>query len=122
METLPDDDPALEADVERWRASLPPWDEPPIISMCLDESDDAADPAPDPLPLTDAGRTLLDAALARPVLDRAIIAEVLHETLPPPPGFVPVTEEELIAELNRRREEGERDPSSCIPWEQVRDR
>jgi putative addiction module component (TIGR02574 family) len=58
--------------------------------------------------------------LAASTLDRAIIAQELLAG--PPPGWVEVTEEEMHAELQRRLEECERDPSCCIPWEQVRDR
>src|SRR5438105_3937250 len=113
LQTVPSDDPALEAEIERWRATLPT--EKPVISMRLsgtDEADEVDDYIPEPL--SNAGRSLLDAALARPTLDRAIIAEELLASTGPPPGWVEVTEEEMHAELQRRIDESDRDSSCCI--------
>jgi putative addiction module component (TIGR02574 family) len=118
LETVPNNDPALEAEIERWRAMLP--DEKPVISMRLGDSGDDPDDFV-PTPLSDAAQPILETALAASTLDRAIIAEELLASTGPPPGWVEVTEEEMHAELRRRIEECERDPSACIPWEQVRD-
>ena len=119
LETVPDNDPALEAEIERWRATLP--DEgPPVNSMRLndtDESDELDDYVPQPL--NDAGRAILDEALAASTLDRAIIADELLGSTGPPPGWVQVTEEEMHAELQRRVEESERNPHDCISWEEL---
>jgi len=117
FETVPENDPTLEAEIERWRATLP--EEKPVISMRLGDSDDTDDFVP--TPLTFAGRSFLDAALATSTLDRAIIAEELLASVGPPPGWVEVSDEEMHAELQRRIDECERHPSACIPWEQVRD-
>jgi putative addiction module component (TIGR02574 family) len=65
-------------------------------------------------------KAIFDAALALPETERALLAELLEESLPPPPEFEEVTEEEFLAELERRRAEYERDPSIGIPLSELR--
>lgn len=64
-------------------------------------------------------RAVLDAALGLSEADRAIIAETLLGTLSPDGGEL--TDDELAAELDRRYEEVLNDPSSTIPWSELRD-
>jgi putative addiction module component (TIGR02574 family) len=63
-------------------------------------------------------QAILDAALALPEAERALLVERLLETLSPEGEAL--TDDELFAELERRREEYERDPSIGIPWEEVK--
>jgi hypothetical protein len=79
-------------------------------------------------------KQVLEAAFALGKRDRLKLREQLNINLDPKPvngeeefdDDGPVlstdymTEEEFVAELNRRAEEAERDPSVCIPWEVVR--
>lgn len=66
---------------------------------------------------------LLAAALKLPPDEREALAERLWASLDPPgTGIDEMTDEELKAELDRRAEEAERDPSVMIPWEEVRKR
>jgi putative addiction module component (TIGR02574 family) len=69
--------------------------------------------------MSETAQAILAAALSLPDLEREEVAEHLLESLPPPDGYEEVTEEEFFAELERRREEAERDPSVLIPWEEV---
>jgi putative addiction module component (TIGR02574 family) len=57
-------------------------------------------------------KAVFDAALALPETERALLAETLLETLPSPSDEL--TDDELFAELERRRAEFEQDPSSAI--------
>jgi putative addiction module component (TIGR02574 family) len=116
LETVPENDADLEAEIERWEATLP--DEKPVISMRLGDTEEEENYVP--TPLSDAGRALLSAALATSALDRAIISRELFGSAPPP-GWVEVTDEEMYAELQRRIEESERNPDDCISWEILRD-
>jgi putative addiction module component (TIGR02574 family) len=64
-------------------------------------------------------QAILDAALALPEVERALLVERLLETLSPEPDQR--TEEELAAELDRRFAEFQQDPSVAIPWSKVKD-
>lgn len=57
---------------------------------------------------------LLSQALQLPEADRARIAERLLSTLSP--DARELSEAELEAELDRRLEEYERDPTTAVPW------
>lgn len=65
-------------------------------------------------------RAVLDSALALSEADRAEVARELLSSLSP--EWDEVTEDELVAELDRRREEALRDPDATIPWSEVRRR
>lgn len=66
---------------------------------------------------------LLAAALQLPPDQRQHLADQLLDSLDPPnTGIDEMTEEEFEAELNRRYEESLRDPSVCVPWEEVKRR
>jgi putative addiction module component (TIGR02574 family) len=58
-------------------------------------------------------KAVFEAALALPETERALLAETLLDTLPSPPDEL--TDDELFTELQRRRAEFEKDPSSAIP-------
>jgi putative addiction module component (TIGR02574 family) len=64
------------------------------------------------------GQQVLEAALALPENDRAMIAEALLQTLPPDPSDG--DEEELASELDRRLEEALSDPTATIPWSELK--
>jgi putative addiction module component (TIGR02574 family) len=64
-------------------------------------------------------QAILDAALALPEADRAMIAERLFESLPAD-DVDRMSDEELEAELERRAEEHAKDPSVAIPWSEFR--
>jgi putative addiction module component (TIGR02574 family) len=63
---------------------------------------------------------LLKAALLLSPEERQELYECLEESLDAPDLHDGLTEEEFIAELNRRHEEFLRDPSVAIPWEEVK--
>lgn len=64
---------------------------------------------------------LLAAALKLPPDEREELAGRLWDSLDPPGSDIDrLTDEEFEAELHRRAEELRRDPSSGIPWEEVR--
>jgi putative addiction module component (TIGR02574 family) len=52
--------------------------------------------------------------------ERVEIAQDLWDSVLGSPEGLPPPTEEQIAEAGRRLEEHERDPSSAIPWEEVR--
>jgi putative addiction module component (TIGR02574 family) len=58
-------------------------------------------------------KAVFDAALALPETERALLAESLLQTLPG--SSEELTDEQLYAELERRRAEFEQDPSCAIP-------
>ena len=62
--------------------------------------------------------TILQAALALPEMQRVLLIDELVESLPAETG--PYSDEEMLAELERRYAEFEKDPSSAIPWEEVK--
>ncbi len=61
---------------------------------------------------------ILSQALQLPDADRALIAERLLSTLAP--DACELTDDELEAELDRRLQEFERDPSSAVPWSSLK--
>ena len=64
--------------------------------------------------------SLLAAALELPEAERAaLVARLLDSLDPTVVETEPMTEEELVAELDRRADEMRRDPDAGIPWEQV---
>ncbi len=64
---------------------------------------------------------LLAAALKLSPDEREDLAEQLWDSLDAPGSAVDeMTDAELEAELNRRRDESLRDPSAAVPWEEVR--
>jgi putative addiction module component (TIGR02574 family) len=65
-------------------------------------------------------QTVFEAAMALSEDERWVLVERLMETLPPPPEAEEMTDEEFAAELNRRWAEFQQDPSSAVPWEQVK--
>lgn len=66
---------------------------------------------------------LLTAALKLSPEEREFFAERLLESLDGPDNSIDaMNDEEFEAELNRRHEEARRDPSSLIPWEEVKRR
>ncbi len=63
-------------------------------------------------------QAVFDAALALPEAERALLVERLLETLPPEPSEL--TDDQLEAELDRRFDEYQRDPSMGIPWSEIK--
>jgi putative addiction module component (TIGR02574 family) len=65
---------------------------------------------------------LLAAALKLPPEERQELADRLLDSLDPPASAIDrMTDAEFEAELTRRMDESDRDPSVRIPWEQVRE-
>jgi putative addiction module component (TIGR02574 family) len=62
-------------------------------------------------------KALLDAALALPETERALLADELWESLSPSDEVM--TDDQLYAELERRDAELEKDPSAAIPWAEL---
>ena len=62
--------------------------------------------------------SLLTAALALPESERAVLVERLLESLPT--HVDALTDDEMEAELNRRFEEFQRDPSVAVPWSEIK--
>jgi len=66
---------------------------------------------------------ILNAALKLSPEERESVVEQLIESLDGPGNPIDaMNDEEFEAELNRRHEEARRDPSSLIPWEEVKRR
>ena len=63
---------------------------------------------------------LLTVALALSPAEREELADSLWATLDPPDAFAGMTEDELVAELDRRAAELKADPGQGIPWDEVR--
>jgi putative addiction module component (TIGR02574 family) len=63
-------------------------------------------------------QALLDAALALPEAQRALLVECLLESLPSEPDTL--TDAQLEAEMDRRFGEYQRDPSVGIPWSDIK--
>jgi putative addiction module component (TIGR02574 family) len=63
-------------------------------------------------------QAVLDAALTLPEAERLILVERLMETLPPEQDDR--TDEEFAAELDRRWAEFQQDPTTAVPWDQVK--
>jgi putative addiction module component (TIGR02574 family) len=64
--------------------------------------------------------TLLEKALKLPIAERIRLADDLYESVNGSPGSVRLTDAQL-AELVRRIEDYEKDPSGNSSWEEVRD-
>ena len=65
---------------------------------------------------------LFNAAIKLGESDRSELADRLWESLDDSPlEFDELTQDELKAEIVRRRDEAIRDPSSLIPWSHVRE-
>jgi putative addiction module component (TIGR02574 family) len=62
-------------------------------------------------------KSVFDAALALPETERILLAERLLETVPPSPEEL--TDEELFAELERRRADFEQHPSSAVAADEL---
>jgi putative addiction module component, TIGR02574 family len=62
---------------------------------------------------------VLSAALDLDTQERLLIAVRLLETVSP--DLSELSEHEWLEELNRRSEEHRKDPSTAIPWNQLRD-
>jgi putative addiction module component (TIGR02574 family) len=68
--------------------------------------------------MTTDPQAILSSALALSESDRAVLAERLLESLSPETDDL--TEDELAAELERRFAEFQRDPSTAVPWTDVK--
>jgi putative addiction module component (TIGR02574 family) len=68
--------------------------------------------------MTSQAQAVFDAALALPEGERAVLVERLLETLSPEPDEL--TDEEMLAELDRRFAEFQQDPSSGVPWSELK--
>jgi putative addiction module component (TIGR02574 family) len=64
-------------------------------------------------------RDVLDAALQLSPEDRGMIAERLLETLSP--DETELSDDELDSELAHRMEEASNDPSTTVPWVELRE-
>ena len=62
-------------------------------------------------------QAVIDAALALPESDRLWLAERLLDTVPEKQDDL--SDDDLLAELDRRRAEFTKDPSLAIPWSEV---
>jgi putative addiction module component (TIGR02574 family) len=63
---------------------------------------------------------LLTAALALAPAEREELADSLWASLDPSDAYAGMTEDELVAELDRRAAELKADPTQGIPWDEVR--
>ena len=61
--------------------------------------------------------SIYQAALALPDAERLMLVERLMETLPPSEDDL--SEDEFIAELDRRFAEIQKDPTAGIPWSEI---
>ncbi len=72
--------------------------------------------------MSDRSATLLAAALQLSEEERVELAAGLLDSLDPAAAEADaLTEDEVVAELDRRADEMRRDPDAGIPWEQVQD-
>ena len=69
------------------------------------------------LAMSDQSQQIFDAALGLPEAERALLAEQLLESLEP--ELEELTEDELAAELDRRRAEIDQGIVKPIPWSKV---
>jgi putative addiction module component (TIGR02574 family) len=69
--------------------------------------------------VTDETRSVFDAALALPEKDRAALAQLLLESLSEMQEDV--SDDELLAELERRSAEADRGAADAVPWSELRD-
>ncbi len=63
---------------------------------------------------------LLASALLLSPEEREELADCLWDSLEPPDPHADMTEDEFAAELERRHQEFQRDPSLGVPWEEVK--
>lgn len=70
--------------------------------------------------MSDQFESILKAALSLSEMQRVLLIDELVESLPPETG--PYSDEEMIAELERRKAEMEEGRVKPIPWEEVRRR
>ena len=70
--------------------------------------------------MSEAYRAVLQAALALPGNERLDVANKIYESIPPPPVFVEMSEEEFVAELERRATEMEQGVDEGIPWAELK--
>jgi putative addiction module component (TIGR02574 family) len=68
--------------------------------------------------MTPQTQAILDAALALPEAERALLVDRLLESLPP--EVDEMTDDEFFAELERRRAEVEQGTVKPIPWSELR--
>jgi len=68
--------------------------------------------------MTTQCQAVLDAALALPEVDRALLVERLLETLSPEPDDL--SDDELYAELERRSAEFDRGTAGAISWSELK--
>jgi putative addiction module component (TIGR02574 family) len=72
--------------------------------------------------MSDRSASLLAASLQLSEEERAELVEGLLDSLDPPVTDIDrMSDEELVAELDRRAEELRQNPDAAIPWEQVKD-
>ena len=64
---------------------------------------------------------LLTSALALSPAEREELADCLWASLDPPDTFADMTEDELVAELDRRADKLKADPKQGVAWAEVRD-
>jgi len=67
--------------------------------------------------MTAQTKALLDAALALPETERALLADQLWDSLSPDEDGM--TDDQLYGELERRDAELQEDPSAAIPWSEL---
>jgi putative addiction module component (TIGR02574 family) len=68
--------------------------------------------------MTTQTQAVFDAALALPEAERALLAERLLESLSPEPDEL--TDDELLAELERRSADFEHGTADAIPWSELK--
>ena len=69
--------------------------------------------------MTTQSETILKEAMALDETERRDIAERLLETLESSDAYT--SDDEWFAELQRRSDEMDRDPTTCVSWERIRD-
>ena len=68
--------------------------------------------------MTREASQVLSEALQLPEPDRALVAQQLLETLSP--DSPDVLDDELEAELDRRLQEFQQDPTAAVPWSELK--
>ena len=72
--------------------------------------------------MSSTATALLEAALKLPSAERGDLARRLLDSLDPDDRDIDaMSDEEFVAELDRRMAESDRDPSVRVPWDQVQD-
>ena len=69
--------------------------------------------------MSPSGTTLLESVLSLPEAERLAIAEALLSSLPDD-DLAELDDAAFAAELQRRSDEMDKDPSVCIPWSEVK--